>query len=449
MIGFSLILIIGFSTFISAACSESDGGRIYEVKGTTTSGSISKPDSCLPNGYLSEQYCSGNQVLSASYNCGAGKTCNDGKCEAMCQDTSIVLGTKGVVHLGAADYTDSCVVEFGNIQKYYYCASDDVYRSSNYLCPVNSFCYDGGCTTNCVDPATTEGEKGTTRKGTTIMEDTCSSLTNQTYYYCGADGGITSGTYACPTGKVCYNGECISSASVISSVPGCVDTDGGFNIYSKGNVSIDKLIQTDSCIESSSSIVEYFCYEDKISSIVYSCQGTCVDGACTLGDIFGFESCVDSTNVLESSCNAETGILQTTTIPCDISCVDGVCTTDPFEQGVATDDSGNCLNNDYSCGTTSCADCTATSRNTCGSDGDVYSESQTCSDNACVYSGAVLTPVEDCQASGGGYCENGNCKCVASGVWEGFLFNKNRCCSGSDYWCWWFNGCFFAHRKCT
>jgi len=66
-----------------SSCTDSDNGRSYYIKGTTT-GFIDKEwvtrtDYCLKSGELKEFYCRGNNIVSVNYKCPYG--CKDGACK--------------------------------------------------------------------------------------------------------------------------------------------------------------------------------------------------------------------------------------------------------------------------------------------------------------------------------------------------------------------------------
>ena len=82
--------------------------------------------------------------------------------------------------------------------------------------------------------------------------------------------------YQCPNG--CKDGACTENE------PACVDSDGGYNIYVKGELkwksdSGEILINKDYC--SGVLITEYGCKEGKSYSEVYTCPYGCYNGACT------------------------------------------------------------------------------------------------------------------------------------------------------------------------
>src|SRR3989344_4612130 len=65
------------------ACTDSDGGKNYTVKGTTgVTGPVDAfaEDSCSNTNTLQERYCSGNQATTEDYSCPSGTVCSNGAC---------------------------------------------------------------------------------------------------------------------------------------------------------------------------------------------------------------------------------------------------------------------------------------------------------------------------------------------------------------------------------
>jgi len=65
------------------ACTDSDGGKNYTVKGTTgVTGPVDAfaEDSCSNTNTLQERYCSGNQAMTEDYSCPSGTVCSNGAC---------------------------------------------------------------------------------------------------------------------------------------------------------------------------------------------------------------------------------------------------------------------------------------------------------------------------------------------------------------------------------
>lgn len=63
-------------------CTDSDGGQVFNVKGTTSKGVTSVVDSCSGN-VLTEYYCtSADLITNTQYTCPTGQTCSNGACVA-------------------------------------------------------------------------------------------------------------------------------------------------------------------------------------------------------------------------------------------------------------------------------------------------------------------------------------------------------------------------------
>ncbi|HTK04833.1 MAG TPA: fibronectin type III domain-containing protein [Candidatus Eisenbacteria bacterium] len=71
------------------ACTDSDGGKSYEVQGTVTAGASSFPDSCTDSSTLREYYCDGATAKNESHDCGTGFKCSAGRCTADVVTTEI------------------------------------------------------------------------------------------------------------------------------------------------------------------------------------------------------------------------------------------------------------------------------------------------------------------------------------------------------------------------
>jgi cysteine-rich repeat protein len=62
------------------SCTDSDGGKIYEVQGTAVDGTGTYNDACAGPGAVAEYFCASSAVANEVYVCGAGKKCSAGKC---------------------------------------------------------------------------------------------------------------------------------------------------------------------------------------------------------------------------------------------------------------------------------------------------------------------------------------------------------------------------------
>ena len=66
---------------VSSACSDSDGGRVYDVKGTTTSKIGSFTDLCKDSRTLLENYCRDGKRVTETIPCRYG--CSEGACGSL------------------------------------------------------------------------------------------------------------------------------------------------------------------------------------------------------------------------------------------------------------------------------------------------------------------------------------------------------------------------------
>ena len=99
--------------------------------------------------------------------------------------------------------------------------------------------------------------------------------------WCGADCvRITSGMN-CPPVTPPLGVECKEVNGVCTKVPKCTDSDGGKNYNVKGTVTYNGKTYTDQCIGSPTVLREYYCENNEVKYIDYSCP-RCQDGACKL-----------------------------------------------------------------------------------------------------------------------------------------------------------------------
>jgi len=129
---------------VEPACSDSDGGIDYDVKGTATKGSQSSTDSCRGD-TLSEYYCSSNQIVSTTYTCPYG--CSNGACEEQPYCTDSDGGkdylTKGTLIIGV-DYASDRCLDLTTLREYY--CTRDSYSYVDVTCTYpNQICSNGEC----------------------------------------------------------------------------------------------------------------------------------------------------------------------------------------------------------------------------------------------------------------------------------------------------------------
>ena len=308
---FSLFIVLIGISFVSAECSDSDGGKDYYVKGILISeleGFLGEEDYCIDEEgfkYVSEGsrvgewYCQDiNDGATTSYDCPNG--CKDGACVeevATCTDSDGGKDyyVKGILiselegFLGEEDY---CIDEEGF--KYvsegsrvgeWYCQDINDGATTFYDCPNG--CKDGAC-----------------------VGETCDEK-----------GGII-----CKSNQVCTGSEiptrdtgscCLASCYESEEEPleaTCIDSDDGRNHYEKGTLSVrgygekyeDKCAFGDKegttavegCSGSSSCYLwEFYCSylgADYASSETINCPNGCLNGACIQLTTNETATCVDS-----------------------------------------------------------------------------------------------------------------------------------------------------------
>jgi len=140
------------------ACSDTDGGKNYYVKGVVTSSAGAKGDFCLgsESNILYESYCDENgDIATEQYNCmSENKECGDGRCivvgrEPICQDSD---GGKnyfeeGVATLGSDSKGEFCMLgSDANVLVESFCNEYGNTDSERYKCQnVGAKCSNGRC----------------------------------------------------------------------------------------------------------------------------------------------------------------------------------------------------------------------------------------------------------------------------------------------------------------
>lgn len=150
-------------------CTDSDGGKNYFVKGTTSGADPTQPaylirsftDKCPTGGKITEYYCNGIWVNSVTLDCPTGYGCNnDGACvpkaPAGCNDTD-----KGRKPLAAGTCTDGSACGAGCKDA---CAGTSAVQE--YFCDQGK-CFTGpyGCDTECKNAGYVSGKCSVNAKG--------------------------------------------------------------------------------------------------------------------------------------------------------------------------------------------------------------------------------------------------------------------------------------------
>ena len=207
----------------STVCTDTDGGKIYDVKGTVTAGVNIMTDACKDNFDLWENYCVGTSGFGTDvYTCPNG--CSNGACISGTNTT-----TPGYIIQGS----DSSVIVPVN------------YNGAGTQCVI------AGLSTNCT--------------GTAVFS-----------------GSDSIGT--CVIGNTGYN--VFSKAYCPDTSQACTDSDGGKDYYAKGFVTLknDSLKNgTDSRYDDFCEgpvLWEYSCQKNIVTTDAYTCPNGCNDGAC-------------------------------------------------------------------------------------------------------------------------------------------------------------------------
>lgn len=333
-------------------CYDTDNGTDYLTAGTVYDQGKSYPDECPLISQVKEYYCKNGKVTSTNFACPSGYQCSKGACveqKPICSDSDNGKDKfeKGTTWISKGFYTqttaeDECADE--QRVREYYCIDGSI-GSQILDCEGEYGCDNGACRIlRCED---SDGGKdlltrGTTTKGTTSKEDSCSGTYNVEEFYC-EDNRIRSTTSTCPPGLWCENGRCVSE-------PQCSETDGGYVITVAGTASKGTASKTDRCI-STSTIEEHYCEANSIKTTTTSCPSGywCKDNACVLEpscsdsdgqDIYTAgtatkgtqsspDSCQGSGSVIEYYCSNNN--IQSTVMPCPsgYSCQLNACALEP------------------------------------------------------------------------------------------------------------------------
>lgn len=252
----------------------------------------------------------------------------------------------GTTSKGTASFNDACRPDGMGVYEYY--CENNVISSENINCPEGMECAGGVCIISAPSCTDSDGgvepdTAGTVVDSTGQKKDECYSSTTVKEYYCTENGQATSLLVSCSGGKICKEGACVE--------PDCYDSDGGFNIYEKGQA-IPSSGGTfwDYC-SGSYAVREYYCSgKDAVYTTTdcpsgyYCSSGACIRGeACwetddgidayeygevTARDDEAYDSCYDWNTVNEYYCkDGEIGYKK---IDCgsDELCMDGECVDD-------------------------------------------------------------------------------------------------------------------------
>lgn len=271
-------------------CSDSDGGKAYNVKGTVNSDAGSFSDSCSSS-MLVEYYCDGLAGKLQKKACPAG--CSEGACveEAvpLCSDSdgddAFVKGSV-VSHLGE-QLTDSCMGDDSVME--YFCLNNQVSRKA-VGCGIA--CDDGACIEECIDSDGKDtSTAGVVKTPVESLVDGCVDDNSVLEFTC-ENGAAMKSQVPCADGK-CRDGVCVIEAGEGQSESfKCSDSDNG-DIYIKGKATVsgtngDVASFVDECLNKGT-LKEYKCQKattmegigaESILGEVVRCDDGCMNGAC-------------------------------------------------------------------------------------------------------------------------------------------------------------------------
>jgi hypothetical protein len=267
-------------------------------------------DYCTNENTVFEYYCSGVRAEGYANACGEGYACSNGACvkestkNDVCYDgdsgySYYTPGKTYIVGKSDSEVADYCadastVIEYVCVKG----AAGDVISSTKYQCPSGYSCNDGACvkesTKNdvCYDGDSgysyyTPGKTYIVGKSDSEVADYCADASTVIEYVCvkGAAGDMVSSTkYVCPSGYECSSGACVKKAEEKpEKKPFCSETDGGYDIYTKGTRTTDGGVATEACNEKGQ-LVETWCHGNYGYTKAVDCPSgyVCSDGACVV-----------------------------------------------------------------------------------------------------------------------------------------------------------------------
>lgn len=283
---------------LPSACTDTDN-KDPTKKGTVTVKGVSQTDSCYNQDQVTEYVCLNDRSTFSRISCPIGTMCFDGACTLnpnACVETddgedpqhagNITLVKNGFKFY----YSDSCYNT--DFVKEYSCTSEGTVRSNLVSCGSNSTCSDNACRfeldldgaiivsdSESVCAETDDGidvdTKGTAFKGKNLEYiDSCNNDHNVKEYFC-VDNVLAYKLVNCKSYQTCSSGRCIDLS--------CTDSDGGVDVFTKGEFTIEgkDYVYEDYC-QTSHSVFEYFCGADsKLFGDNVECpSGICVSGVC-------------------------------------------------------------------------------------------------------------------------------------------------------------------------
>ena len=261
---------------ITSTCTDSDGGKAYNVKGVVTYNNNDYSDFC-EGSVLSERFCQNNEVATELFTCTSN--CGDGACLAAATysislDSTSPSGnvTSGTSQALLAKFKLKALSGSVSLSKI---SLGSVYGSkiSNIKLYKGTTLLSSASSLSSYSDAI--GRWATLSFGQTAIIDEVFSV----YADIGGETGpvnigvvgINMSGQPAVVGSLPYG-----NTLTVTAQPACTDTDGGKNYYVKGQLDANKI---DACV-SSTLLLEYYCSGNVKSSEEYTCVSGCSNGAC-------------------------------------------------------------------------------------------------------------------------------------------------------------------------
>lgn len=264
----------------SSGCVDSDGGKVFNVKGVANGANGRFNDKCLNPNDLKEYYCEGSVVKPVTVRCDKG--CSAGACRS-------ATGTEiGGTSSGSTTATTATTVT----------TTLAVVTTTATASTVSSKCTDSDGGLNYYLKGTTKGVNGE-------YLDSCSTKGRVKEWYCFEDMAMNL-LYRCPEG--CLAGACKGTSPGVFNVTvtststtvtttsttlkattttiakqittaSCTDSDGGKNYGVKG-ITVGSNGRFEDKCRSPATLEEYYCDSGKAVMELKKCEKGCTLGYC-------------------------------------------------------------------------------------------------------------------------------------------------------------------------
>jgi len=298
----------------SVTCIDSDNGKNFFLKGSTTAKNVTRTDSCSwerDKGFIiKEYYCENSESKETSYICPGN--CIDGACIQAVQNQTItctdsdgginyyIQGTFSGMYNGTLLSNEDACLDPANWDETSssewlgegYC-ENNVLKIMRYKC--QNGCSNGACigepqkeaTQTCTDSDGLDYSIKGNVVGYRLVNgnlekysyfDGCHNSSSLVEFYC--EGNNIKGTGIIPCENGCKDGACIGEQLINQTIQ-CTDSDGGANFDVKGTTGIPENMKEDYCRDAGS-VIELTCAIDYVGwrGDWHDCHLGCSNGAC-------------------------------------------------------------------------------------------------------------------------------------------------------------------------